>query len=77
MKRTEYESLILPVILLLTGLILIGGDRVGILSLDRIQNLWPVALILIGLSDFLNGSSEETGQEATYPQESRNGARRV
>lgn len=36
-QTVQGESMLLPVILLLTGLILIGGDRVGILSLDRIQ----------------------------------------
>lgn len=62
MNRRELEGLILPVVLLLTGLILIGGDHVGILSLDRIENLWPVALILVGLSDLLSNSGEEQAQ---------------
>ncbi len=70
----NFESLALPVILLLTGLILVGGDRVGLLSLDRIQNLWPVALILVGLSDLLTVSSEES--PAPMPS-SRNETRRV
>lgn len=61
-NRRELESLILPVVLLLTGLILIGGDHVGILSLDRIENLWPVSLILVGLSDLLSNSGEEQGK---------------
>ncbi|HEY7211265.1 MAG TPA: hypothetical protein VH477_13390 [Bryobacteraceae bacterium] len=63
MKRIE--GLVLPVVLLLTGLILIGGDRAGVLSLDRIQNLWPMALILVGLSDFLtvNDEKENSGGE--------------
>ncbi len=78
MKRRELESLILPVILLLTGLILVGGDRVGILSLDRIQNLWPVALILVGLSDLLTSSSDEpSGNVAAPSRTSREEARRV
>ena len=78
MKRRELESLILPVILLLTGLILVGGDRVGILSLDRIQNLWPVALILVGLTDLLTSSSDEPSANVTAPSStSREGARRV
>ena len=57
MKRIE--GLVLPVVLLLTGLILIGGDRAGVLSLDRIQNLWPMAFILVGLSDFLTTNDEK------------------
>jgi len=66
------ESLILPIVLLLTGLILIGGDRVGILSLDQIQNLWPFALILVGLSDLLTSSSDESsGQLRTTRGEER------
>jgi hypothetical protein len=32
---------------------LLAGDGFGLLSLDRIQNLWPVAVILIGLADLL------------------------
>jgi hypothetical protein len=77
MNRKELESLILPVILLLTGLILIGGDRVGILSLDRIQNLWPVALILVGLSDLLASSGDEQTSQVPASQTSREGARRA
>ena len=77
MKRKELESLILPVILLLTGLILIGGDRVGILSLDRIQNLWPVAVILVGLSDLLASSGDEPTPQLPASQTSREGARRA
>jgi hypothetical protein len=37
--------------MLFTGLILVGGDRVGILSLDRIQNFWPLALIVVGVME--------------------------
>ncbi len=85
MKRSEpkawmndFESLALPVTLLLTGLILIGGDRVGLLSLDRIQNLWPVALILVGLSELLTGSDQPSpAPEVTRPSQSQTGARSV
>ena len=74
----EFESLALPVVLLLTGLILVGGDRVGILSLDRIQNLWPVALILVGLSDLLtSGSDDSDTSEIQAAKPSRTEARRV
>ena len=72
MKRTEVESLIVPVILLLTGLVLIGGDSAGVLSLDRIQNLWPVALILIGLSELLTSDEAQPASR-----DSRQEARRV
>jgi hypothetical protein len=49
--RMDWESVALPVLLMLTGLILIGGDFLGVLSLDRIQNLWPAPVILIGLTE--------------------------
>lgn len=49
----DWEGLAVPVVLILTGLVLLGGDRLGILSLDRIQNLWPVAVIAIGLMELV------------------------
>jgi hypothetical protein len=51
--KQDWESIALPVILMLTGLVLIGGSGLGVVSLDRIQNLWPVALILIGLTELV------------------------
>lgn len=77
MKRGELESLIVPVILLLTGLILVGGDSAGVLSLDRIQNLWPVALILIGLSELLTAGHEEPASKVRASRDAHDGARRV
>jgi hypothetical protein len=52
-RKQEWESLALPIILMLTGLVLLGGSGLGVVSLDRIQNLWPLALILIGLSELI------------------------
>jgi hypothetical protein len=34
--------------MLLTGLILVVGDGMGVLSLDHIRGLWPISLILVG-----------------------------
>ena len=50
-SRMDWESVVIPIILMLTGVILLVGDRLGVLSLDRIQNLWPVGVILIGLTE--------------------------
>ncbi len=56
--KQDWEDVALPIILMLTGLILLGGSGLGMVSLDRIQNLWPVALILVGLSELIpSGSS--------------------
>jgi F0F1-type ATP synthase assembly protein I len=52
----EWESVGLAIVLIATGLILVGGDVLGWLSLDRIQNLWPAALIVIGMIDLLGQS---------------------
>jgi hypothetical protein len=46
--QNDWASIALPIVLVITGVILLGGDYLGMLSLDRIQNLWPIALILIG-----------------------------
>ncbi len=51
--KQDWESIALPIILILTGLVLLGGSGLGVVSLDRIQNLWPVALVLIGLSELI------------------------
>ena len=51
--KREWETVALPMVLILTGLILVGGDLAGVLSLDRIQNCWPVALISIGVLELL------------------------
>lgn len=52
-RYTDWETVAVAVILMATGFILVGGDLFGILSLDRIQNLWPVALIAVGMIDLL------------------------
>lgn len=56
----NWESLALPIILMLTGLILVIGSVLGVLSLDRIQNLWPGAVIVIGLTELVNLSDANT-----------------
>ncbi len=47
----DWETIGLAIVLMITGFVLLGGDFVGMLSLDRIQNLWPVAIIAIGLAE--------------------------
>jgi len=48
-SKKDWQGLALPFVLIFTGAILLAGDGFGLLSLDRIQNLWPLAVILIGL----------------------------
>ena len=49
----DWESIVLPIVLMVTGVVLLGGDYLGVLSLDRIQNLWPIALMTIGLAELV------------------------
>lgn len=51
--QNDWEGTVLAIVLVLTGFILIGGDLLGMLSLDRIQNYWPVAVIVVGLTDLI------------------------
>jgi hypothetical protein len=61
--RADWKSLLLPVVLLLTGAFVLAVAAYGLVSLDRVQNLWPLAIILVGLADlFTEGSSTEGGQ---------------
>jgi hypothetical protein len=48
---TSWQNLAIPMVVLLTGLILVVGDGVGLLSLDRIQNLWPLAIVAVGVME--------------------------
>jgi hypothetical protein len=54
-NENDWEVLVIAIILIITGLTLFGGDWAGILSLERIQNLWPVALIAVGAAELVAG----------------------
>lgn len=56
-EREEWQNFVLPIVLIATGLILLSGDFVGLLSLDRVVNLWPIAVITVGLADLLPPST--------------------
>lgn len=56
-KQCDWESLVLPVVLILTGFLILSGADVGFLSLDRMQNLWPAAIILVGLAELSPSSN--------------------
>jgi hypothetical protein len=51
--QNDWISIALPIVLMITGMILLGGDYVGVLSLDSIQNLWPFTLIVVGLTELV------------------------
>lgn len=53
MKRHDWQSIALPIILMVTGIVLLAGNFLGFLSLARIENLWPEAVIAIGVIELL------------------------
>ena len=56
--QKDWKSMALPMILMATGLILVAGDHFGFLSFYRIQNLWPMAVILVGLAELIPAQGE-------------------
>ncbi len=53
MKSKDWRSISIPIILMITGIVLLGGNFLGFLSLARIENLWPAAVIAIGVIELL------------------------
>ena len=51
--ESDWQGTLLPIVLMFTGLVLIGGDWMGVLSLDNVQNYWPLAVIVVGLADLI------------------------
>lgn len=60
-RSTDWETIAVAVILMVTGFVLLGGDACGILSLDHIQNLWPVSLIVVGVVDWFSNAENHSG----------------
>ncbi|MBV9265758.1 MAG: hypothetical protein JO061_06285 [Acidobacteriaceae bacterium] len=58
-SKLRWQDLALPLVLLLTGMVLVGGDWFGVLSLDRVQQWWPLAFILAGLVELVPVESGE------------------
>lgn len=58
-SSVSWQDIALPAILLLTGVTLLGGDWLGLLSLDRIANFWPCSFILAGLAEWSGSSSKQ------------------
>jgi len=57
-KMSSWHNLAIPIVFLLTGLILVCGDSLGLLSLDRIQNFWPLAIVVVGVMELPSGKKE-------------------
>jgi len=60
-RERDWESLLVPAVLMLTGVLVLAGADFGVVSLDRIKDLWPAAIILVGLADLLPEGSRERG----------------
>ena len=57
--ESPWETVAISIVLIVTGTILLGGDYVGLLSLDNVRNLWPLALIAIGVMDLHSGRESQ------------------
>ena len=62
LSASNWRSIALPIVLMVTGAVLMGADGLGTLSLDNIKNFWPMAIILVGLVELI--PSEDTHQGA-------------
>jgi hypothetical protein len=60
--QQTWQSLLLPIVLMLAGAILLGADRLGTISLARVTDFWPMAIILVGLAELI--PSEDTQRRA-------------
>jgi hypothetical protein len=56
-RERAWETIGISIVLIVTGSILIGGDYLGVLSLDNVRNLWPLVLIAIGIVDLKTTNS--------------------
>jgi TRAP-type uncharacterized transport system fused permease subunit len=62
-SQKNWESLLLPIVLVVAGALILAAANFGWVSLDRVQNLWPAAIILVGLVElFTDWSSDERGR---------------
>ncbi len=59
----SWQDIALPLVLVATGLILVGGDWFGLLSLDRIADYWPFGVILVSLANMTSVEPVETKNE--------------
>ena len=63
-RQGDWKSLLLPVVLMATGALILAIAGYGLLSLDRVRDLWPAAIIMVGLADlFTEGPSAERGRD--------------
>lgn len=69
--QNDWADIALPVVLMITGLILLGGDYLGMLSLDRVQNFWPLALMVIGFLDLMPRSEMNPASKETHVRQLR------
>jgi len=53
MKLVNWESLLPPIVLVAAGALILAAANFGFLSLDRLQDLWPAAIILVGLAELV------------------------
>ncbi len=71
-----WQGLAVPVVLMLTGVLLVLANGLGLLSFDRIQNLWPAVVILVGLSELTTPGGETLAANGQHYSVERQESRR-
>lgn len=59
-EPVDWKDLASPLVLLLTGLVLTSGACFEWLSFDRMENLWPAALLLSGLAGLVGPDTDNS-----------------
>lgn len=57
MRIRNWSDLLLPLVLVATGAVVLAGADFGWVSLDKVQNLWPAAIVLVGLVELFGDES--------------------
>lgn len=45
-EKASWQDIAMPFVLMAVGIVVAAGTYLGLLSLDRVQNLWPAAFLL-------------------------------
>lgn len=58
-RESAWQTIAIGIVLIVTGSILLGGDYLGVLSLDSVRNFWPLALIAVGAMDLKTSGGQQ------------------
>jgi hypothetical protein len=62
-RHTNWESLWAPIVLMAAGALVLTAANLGIISLDKVQDLWPVSIVLVGLAELFPDNTKGHGND--------------